>query len=328
MTADKVLERLRTDDALRREGVDVVIDRFLDTRLDELLDTAALSEIVAQAIRGPNAAWLVERHVAPGIARYRERANASHETIGDMLPMDARKKLEDVIAKIETPDGDWFRDALDRDLLRKLFAPVLQDTLLAFARRLPLLGFGSGGGKASKLAGKITKSVAERAEKIADAGKRAMGGIGREMDERLEAIAKEFSETAEENYRHALEQRVASPEGRQIVEELRRKAFRHLLGVEIGLVLNELATLPNDELAALIAPVVDHNAKRAVNQRAMRTEVAAVLAEEGSRTVREALAERGMLESVSKTLRERTDRFAAGLFATAEFERWLRRVLA
>lgn len=327
MSSERALERLRTDAELRRAGVDLVIDRFLDTTVSELVDAAALTEITMAAVTGANAKWLVEKHVGPSVARHRARAEASREVIGDTLPLDARKKLEDVIAKVEAPDGDWFREALDRDLLRKLFAPVLQSTLLGFARRLPLLSFGSGTGKASAIAGKIKNAVAERAEKLADAGKRAMGGIGREMDERLESVAKEFSEQAEKDYRDALNERVASEEGREIVEQIRRKAFRHLLGVEVGVVMKELATLPNDELTALIAPIVDHNAKRAANQKALKAEVAAVLAEEGSKTLRELLTERGLIDVVSKTLRERTDAWAVQLFATDEFAAWMRRVL-
>src|SRR5206468_3292871 len=106
---------------------------------------------------------------------------------------------------------------VDAALFRRLFAPVWTNLLLSFAKRLPLPGMGGGGGAAgggaagavgrgvSGIAGRITRSAKEQAERLVDAGKSVMGGLGTEVERRLQAAAKDFSDSAAEVFREALE---------------------------------------------------------------------------------------------------------------------------
>src|SRR5690606_38041897 len=131
------------------------------------------------------------------------RVTETGETLGDLLPLDTQQKLVEILVALEAPRPDWLREAIDPDLVKELFAPVLQRTLLSFARRLPLAGLS---GAAGGFADKLKKRVGERAEKLADAGRRAMGGLGAQLDERIQAAAREFAEGAQRELREATEE--------------------------------------------------------------------------------------------------------------------------
>jgi hypothetical protein len=324
--AHDALARLRAPDSpLLAEGVGLVVAHFLGQPLGALADLTSARDIVLRAAHRKGTEWWVDGHVLPSWHRHQQRVTETGETLGDLLPLDAQQKLVEILVALEAPRPDWLRDAIDPDLVKELFAPVLQRTLLSFARRLPLAGLG---GTAGGFADKLKKRVGEHAEKLADAGRRAMGGLGAQLDERIQTVAREFAEGAQRELREATEERLASDEGRRIVSELRRRAFDHILGIEVAEIMAAAAPLPLEELAALAGPIAEHNARRSFGRAALEAEVAAFFEREGQKPLRQVLRELDVEAPVIAALERNGVRFARGLLDAEGIEGWLDRVLA
>src|SRR5262245_31873618 len=144
------LERLT--EALAREAsperdelVAGIVDHLFSQRLRDLVDFEEARTITTRSLTKENLQRIFERHVVPGYSRYIETVSASSETVGAFVPDSARDEIVAAIQKSKLPKGKWTSGAVDRVLVRKLFAPVWTNLLLSFAKRLPLPGIGGGG---------------------------------------------------------------------------------------------------------------------------------------------------------------------------------------
>jgi hypothetical protein len=226
---------------------------------------------------------------------------------------------------------------VDPVLVRKLFGPVWTNLLLAFAKRLPLPGIGGGGGGPSSsgavgrgvsgIAGRITRTATKQAERLVDAGKSVMGGLGSEVERRLQGAAKEFSDGAEEVFREALQDRLKSSEGREIVGKISRQVTDHVLVTKIAEIHKDASRIPVNDILRIAPSVVSHSAPRAFVEKVVRGEIDAFLAVEGDRTLGEVLTELGVLDEVRKAIVERASAVAREFFAAPAFGDWFRRLL-
>lgn len=337
-TLERIVEALAREASRERdELVAALLDHLFAQKLRDLVDFERARSIATRSLTKSNLDRIFERHVIPGYARYIAAINASTETVGAFVPDSARDEIVAVIQKSKIPRGKWTDGAVDKALIRKLFAPVWMNLLLAFAKRLPLPGIGGGGEKSgssggvgrgvSGIAGRITRTATKQAERLVDAGKSVMGGIGSEVERRLQGAAKEFSESAEEVFREALQDRLKSKEGREIVGQISRQVTDHVLVTKLSEIHADASRLPMEDILKIAPSVVSHSAPRTFVERLVRGEIDAFLAVEGDRPLGEVLDELGVRDDVRAAVVGHASSLARGFFATPAFRDWLGRVV-
>jgi hypothetical protein len=338
-TRDRIVSALAAEEsALRDEGVGLIVDHVLGQKLRDLVDLEGSRAIVVRALTPENLARIVGLHVKPGWRRYAEHVQGSGETLGAFVPEPSREKIRRIVGKSKLPRGKWAQGIVDPVLMRRLFAPVWANLLLNFAKRLPVPGMGGASGAASAaggavgrgvggIAGRLTRSVQERAEKLVDAGRTVMGGLGAEVEKRLQAAAREFSDGAADMWREALQDRLKSAEGRELVAQITGQVVDHLMMTKLSDLHEDAARLPIEDMIDLVPGIVGHSAPRAFVQEIVSGELAAFLAVEGDRTLSELLGEMGILEEVRAATVTQIGRIARGLFASPAFGSWIGRLL-
>jgi len=344
---DHIVRLLSDEESpFRKRLVAQVITHVLDQQLNTLVDVDETVDLVIASLTGENAARTVDRHLRPGFDRWMDRWEANQDTPGDYLDDDLRARLERLVTSAKAPKAKWASKAIDPKLVRRLVAPVVQDVLVRFANRLPLPGMGGNGepGKSSssaspsspnssggKLLGGLRNRVRDRvaagAERVVDAGKSALGGLGAEVERKMNAAAKDFSETASAEFRDAMVARLKSDEGKEIIRELRLQALRGALDATFFALTEDARYMPLDEIFAMVGPGVELNREHPTLRQTLHEELKAVLAMEGERTTRELLDEAGLIDRVMRVALDRVDGLARDLFATEEFSAWIGELL-
>ena len=332
---DRIVAALTADDsALRTKGVDMLLDFVLDVPLAEWVDADDLARIVVEGTTGDNAGRFADKHLAVGRARWRERFEASGETPRDLLGPAASEDLHRIIADAPMPKAKWSKGMVDPKLVQKLVAPVVQDTLISFAKNLPIPGVGGGGGETSdrgrgggSMFG-IRKRLKAEAERLAEKGRDALGGLGAELERQIKNAARDFSENASTEFRRAMQNRVKSPEGKKLVAEIREQIVETVLDTPIHALAADLDTVPDADLVALAAPIADHNRDREAFANAVKAEIQAALELEGESTGRTWLTEQGQLDDVRAAASKQLDPLARAFFGADAFAGWLDDMLA
>jgi hypothetical protein len=332
---DRVVQVLTAGESpLRDELVAMLVDHALDRELAEFVDFTAGRRVVVGALTRENLSRIFDRHVLAGFERYTDRVVVAPETLGDLVPDVARARILNLIKHGPMPRAVWARKMVDRTLLAKLFAPVWATLFTSFARRLPIPGLSAvtsataGSAMASGIAGRLSRSVQERAEKLVDKGRSAMGGLGAEFEKRVQAAAKEFSDGAAELFREALEARLKSDEGRALLSQITDKAFAHLMDAKL-VELHEDAKHANvAEILGASAEIVGHSVTTSFIASTIDEEVAAFVESQGRRPRREDFAELGALPDVRSVAIAQLSDVARSLFATPAFADWVHRLLS
>jgi len=319
-----------------RERDDVVarfMEYLFDQKLSSIVDFERARTIALRALTKANLERIFERHVIPGYGRYRTAVAASTDAVGAFVPDGARDEIIEIIQKSKMPRAAWSDGAIDRSLIRRLFAPVWANLLVSFTKRLPIPGMGGGGGGAgpsssvgrgvSGIAGRISRSAKEQAEKLVDAGKSVMGGLGTEVERRLQSTTKEFSDGAAEIFREALRHRLKSAEGQELVAQISRQVTDHVLVTSVADIHEDAERIPVEDILRLAPSIVSHSAARAFVQEMVRQEIDAFLALEGDRPLREVLAELGILDEVRAAAVPRASALARGFLESPAFREWL-----
>jgi hypothetical protein len=326
-TALRALERLRGDASpFRRELASLLVDGLLARPLHALVEAEGLATLLGDALTEAQAKRVAEEHLRPAIDRHRARAHEAGETLGDLLPSDVRARIEALAEGARWPEALLARELVDAERVRELVAPVLQDTLVRFARKLSVPGAGDEGGGAG-LAGKVRRGLGEGASRLADVGlsvgKSVMGGF----DRKLQSVAKDFSQGALREMREAMKARLESEEGRAILRALGDHAAAKLAQIPTGELLGLLDAVPREPLEELAIAVALHNTARDPFRRALREEVAAALAIEGEKPLEALLEESGTLEVVRAFLLARADHLLEGVVGQEAFGTFLGRLL-
>ena len=306
----EALERLRADQSLRRDGVAIVIDALLRQSVRDLVDPAVFVDVVSRAAEASFLERLLLDHIEPGVARVLDRVEGT--TVGALLPEGEDEAIEALLVEAATPTFDWMVGAVDPALFRRLFAPVWQDVLLRFVRKLPGLGGG--------LAGALTKM-----------GDSAIGRFGRgvsgKVEAQLESLTRDFAEGLTHQVRLAITQRLESDEGKTIDAEIRRQIHARILATDAAVILRDLDRLPRKELLRRMPAILAANAKGELGRSIVREEVEAFLAVEGERTGHEVLEEAGVAPQVRAYLRVQAESLLGALLDDEAFARWLTRWL-
>ncbi|HEX3594748.1 MAG TPA: hypothetical protein VHU80_06590 [Polyangiaceae bacterium] len=313
----------------------MTVDHALERRLDDFVDFDAGRAIVVRALTKENLGRIFTRHVKLGFERYTEQVSESSDTLGHLVPDEARVRIRRILTESPVPRAAWARKMVDPALLRKLFAPVWANLFTSFAKRLPIPGLsavtaaagGGSSGPGAGIAGRLSRSVQERAEKLVDRGRSAMGGLGAEVEKRVQAAAREFSDGAAEIWREALQARLKSREGKEILGQITEQAFEHLMAAKLVELHEDARHAKVDEILAASAEIVGHSVTTSFIERTIDVEVAAFVAAEGERSMREVLEELGALKDVRSVAIKQVSAIARDLFGGPAFADWLTRLL-
>jgi hypothetical protein len=332
---NRAVRLLSTEESpLRDELVAMAVDYALDQPLSDFVDFEQGRIIVVRALTKENLGRIFSRHVDPGFSRYTKRVATSAETLGDLVPEPARARIRRIIDQSKPPRAKWAQRMVDPALFRRLFAPVWANLFASFAKRLPLPGVSAmaaaatgAGGMGAAIAGRLTRSVQEHAEKLVDRGRSAMGGLGAEVEKRVQAAAREFSDGAAGIWREALEARLKSDEGREIVAEIVTQALAHLVATKLADLHDDAKDANVPQILEATAEIVGHSVTRAFIEETIEQEVTAFVELEGKRSSREIFDELGVLEDVRRVALSQVGGLARRLFAAPAFADWVARLL-
>ncbi|HET6339147.1 MAG TPA: hypothetical protein VFG30_38265 [Polyangiales bacterium] len=333
-----ILQRLTgSQTTYRTQLAELVVDQALALRVRDVADLEQLRAAVTRGFSVDNVRRVVEQHSAPGFERYARAIADSAATVGALVSPVAHQKLHALARKFQVPRARWADHALDPALVRQLLRPVWTQVLLNFAKRLPVPGVsgGSAGARApaggatnsSSITGFLTRSVQERAEKLIDRGRSAMGGLGAEVERRLSAAARDFSDTAAHAFRESLLERVQSDEGRELLGQILAGLTDHILRTRFADLQKDLDVMPMPELFDLIPELVSFAAGSGFVQEIAERELSEWVVAQGDRTLRELLDQYGLMADVRPMILQRVDAIAAGVIATPAFAQWLNLLL-
>lgn len=318
---------------LRDRWVTLVIDSTLDAPLLDLMpDAAQLTDWIVESTSLDNLERLRTRHGDPALRRLRDRAGANPTTVHDWLGEALVARLQDDLASLHFPVSGWAKEAVDGHLLRTLLAPVLQDTLLQFARKLPLLNPGAAaplkGGLFGDVASRMKEQVEKRAERFVEAGKGLLGGLGAEVEARVQTAARDFAASAVEDMKQRLAARLKEGESVGILRQVRQRLTAAWLRYPLHDHLNDLESLPVATLSALTPPLVAAAMEHEWVQAAIEAELAAQRETLRGVTLRAWLTEAGLLDLTVEQARPLLDRSARTMFASQAGGAWLAELAA
>ena len=335
--SDLLVERLirllaEPSSPLRREGIQLFVDHVLETKLKDAVELPRIHAIVLASLTRENVSGIVARHVQPGWRRYGLRVGQADDRLGDLLPDDAREALRAYLQQPTGARGKWLRGAIDPSLLKRLLGPVWVQLLLNFAKRIPGLGGTAGapsGTPAPKtgIASLIGRSVQQQAGRLVDAGRSALEGLGIDLEKKLLAAARDFSDGALAIWNSALRERLRSEEGRAIVAQIKLGVLEHVLRTPLKDLQLEAAALPVEPLIDLAPAVLSHAAGRAFVRAVVEEELHSFMQVEGERSLADLLRELGVFAEVREHLCARADSSFADWSRTPGFAGWFGRLL-
>lgn len=333
----QALSRLRDDShpALDELAALLVEDAF-ERPLREVVEADRVVAMTVAAIDVERLSRSLGSVIRPILDRQKEILETRGELAKQWLPPDAEARLDEIVARTRVKPRRWMGSLVDPNDLRELLAPVLQETLLAFARRASVFGKegasgeesapkSSGGGLLGGFAKGIAQSAGERASKL---GKGVLGNLGAEMEKRMGSAARDFSQGAFEPLRDAFRDRVKSPEGKAILLRMRTRAIHRICEAKASELLELLDAAPREKVDALIAGAIAHDIGREEVRAMVRDEVEVFLAAREGMTIGGLLDEWQMTEKVREEARFVVKRFAQSAVRSDAFERWFRNLMA
>lgn len=328
----RILARLTGDDPAARQAlVRAAMDHAFAQPIASYVDRASLVALATTAATEANAALVLASHVRPGIDRQKLRSGRLGEKVGDLLAGDTEARLTRLLADLKIPELAWAKGVIDQKLVNQLVSPVVQQTLLQFAKKLPIPGLGGDGGPTGALGGALLGGLgglAGGAGKLLDVGKSVVGGLGAEVEKKMQAVAKDFAENAAEGFRVALRQRIESDEGKKLLTEIVIRAHARIRDVAVEDVMNDLDVLPRAEVEGIVAATIAHNAARRAVAEAVGAEIDAALAVDGAMTLGAFLDRAKVRPAVEAVVLARADAVTRAFFASDEFASVLDLLLA
>jgi len=299
--ATLLLQRLRDPNGPWPARVaDLLINFAMRLPVEGLVRAEEVQNIVALAIREASVRAATDTHVKPAWHRQQERARADRDTVGDALPPAAVTAIDGILQRGEGPRFAWLQGAVDPKLVAQLIAPIVQQVLLGFVTKL---SGGLGGSSSAGLIGMLGRGVQQRASALADVGKAVMGGIGVDVDKKLQAAAKDFSHSASSTIRDAVQARLRSEEGQALVRQISTQVFAKIRATPVHVIQDDVARIPIDDVIDLVPAIVDHNRQRALIARVVETEVGAALSAVGKQTLGDLLTAHGLRGEVETIAR-------------------------
>ena len=313
----------------RAELAEQIVDHVFSQRLRDVVAPEELLPIVLAALTRENLARELERLVQPGVRRYSAAIAGANERVSDLVPDEAVALLR---KQLEQPTGArarWAKGAVDPALLKRLLGPVWVQLLVSFARRIPGLGGASAGAGASSggIASMLGRTVQQGAGRIASVGKSALEGLGIDVEKKLTAAARDFSDGALSVWNQALRERLQSPEGKAIVTQIKHGVLEHVQKTQLSELDRDAVALPLAPYLDLVPLIVGHAVRVPFVRKIIDSELQAYLEVAGDRRLDELLGELSVLEQTRKWLIARVDSQLLGYFQTPTFAGWIAKLV-
>jgi hypothetical protein len=220
---------------------------------------------------------------------------------------------------------------VDPALLKRLLGPVWVQLLVSFARRIPGLGGASSSGAPSAAGGGIAsmlgRTMQQSAGRIVGAGKSALEGLGIDVEKKLMAAARDFSDGALSVWNQALRERLQSPEGSAIVTQIKHGVLEHVLKAQLSAIDRDAVALPLAPYLDLVPSIVGHAVRVPFVRKIIDSELQAYLAVAGDRRLDELLRELGVLDATRTWLISRVEAQLLGLCTTPAFAGWIAKLV-
>ena len=331
LVSQRILERLNAADSpARTELVEQLVQHVLSQRLRDVIAPETLLPIVLDTLTRENFAREWQRSVQPGVQRYSAHVAAASEKLSDLMPDDAVALLREQLGEATGARARWAKGAIEPALLKRLLAPVWVQLLVNFAKRIPGLGGASSGGSASSsrgIASMLGRSVQQGAASLVGAGRSALEGLGIDVEKKLTAAARDFSDGALSVWNQALRERMQSPEGKAIVTQIKHGVLEHMLKVELRDLDRDAVALPLAAYLDLVPLVVGHAVRVPFVRNFVDAELRAYLDVVGDKTLEEVLTELGVLEETRAYLIGRANTQLAGFCQGSQFAAWITKLV-
>ncbi len=332
----RAMARLREpDSAALNELVELLIEAALARPAASAIDRDRIVAVTIAVVDADRVERALAELVRPAWDRQRALIEKRGDRVQDWMPEGARPLLEDVLAGARRPRGAYTSELVRSADVRELLAPILQETLLSFARKLPIVGGASeaegparAAGKLFGMAAQLAHNAGERAGKLADIGRGVLGGIGGEMEKRIGAAAREFSQGAFEPLEAAFVARLRSEEGQEILTRMRQRVVDALVAAKASEVAADLDSLPREALDRLVARSIAFGVARPELAEMLRAEIDAFLAKHAGLNVGQLLDAWSLREVAVTEARRELRAIATLAIADASADAWLRRLLA
>lgn len=300
--ATLLLQRLQdTQGPWGRRVADLLITHAFNIPVAALVEADDMRALITDALTEASVGIVTSTHVKPAWHRQLARARKDRDTVGDTLPATAVTAIDEILRRGVGPRFQWLQGAVEPKLLAQLIAPIVQQVLLGFVQKLPgVIGGGGGTGStvAGGLIGALGRGVQQRASALADVGKAVMGGIGVDVEKKLQNAAKDFSQSALSIIREATLTRLQSEDGRALVQAISTQVFAKVRATPIHVIQDDVNHLPIDEFIDLVPSIVAHNRGREVIERVIREEVDAALQVLGTQTIGDLVRAHGLEGSI------------------------------
>jgi hypothetical protein len=289
---------------------------------------AELYAIVMSTLTRENIARELVRHVQPGVRRYSAHVAEATEHVGDLVPLEA---LEALRKQLEQPTGArarWARGAVNPALLKRLLGPVWVQLLVSFARRIPGLGGAASGGGAAAgasrgITGMIGRGVQQGAGRLVGVGRSALEGLGIDVEKKLMAAARDFSDGALSVWNQALRERLQSLEGQAIVTQIKHSVLEHVLGTRLGELDRDAVALPLAAYIDLAPAIIAHAVRVPWLRKFIDAELQAFVLLAADRPLNDFLSELGVLEETRVWLSARVDTQLLSFCQSPTFGAWI-----
>jgi hypothetical protein len=321
----KIQQLLGADPSpLRAELLRLGFDALASVPLASLSTSASLPALICEALTRANAQRISARHVLPGLTRAGAALSGAPETLRDLLSPEAERQLRALVESGKGLRFGWLKGAIDPDDIRQLLAPLVQQVLLQFTAKLSVPGLaGTPVGNLGGLMGRLGKQMGQ----LADVGKSMMSGLGGELERRMQAVARDFSQSASSEFRQALIERLRSAEGSVILARIRARLLEHALAAKVEQVAADFLQLPASELAALASEVIGELPARPLFRRVLQLEIEGVLGELEQRSLHDLLDEAGVLDGARAQAMAAVEPGFKRLVESQDFGAWLERLL-
>lgn len=328
---DTLIERLSGENNARRTSfIELVLDHVMTLHVRDLVSIDDVADVLVEALSEENVQKVIDETLHPARTRVLAHFTATKETPRDLVPEDMPERLVNVITKGRAPRAEWAKGAVDTAPIRSLMAPIVQDVLLSFTKRLPIPGLGGDSSSSDKprSSGVLGSVLRKGAESIADRGKAALSGLSGELEKKIQATTREFSQQAMTDVRSAIKDRLQSPEGKDTLRGLRTALVERLLDTPVHVLMEDVERGPVQEIIALVPSLVAHNRHRPNLRLFIENEVKQVLTDQGARSVGELLDDFGLRDSLRRRMLAQLDQPVASFIQTDGFRVWLSELLA
>ncbi len=251
------------------------------------------------------------RHLESAWESERRRVAESGETARVALPEEA---VEALVGRLGRPSGlppELGEGLLDASTVREILAVALADTLDEIISRLPLSG-GRGG-----LFGSLARGGGA-------GGKGLLGMLGSGLREQVRSMAGPAAQV----FKERVAARLKTPEGRQALERLRRRAVDRVLDAPLSDLYAALDDPGTVRLGELGIAILRHNLLREEVNDAIGEQWELLVAGEGERSLGELLEEIGLCERFEGLLVPWVAARVRFLAESVEFKEWLAALLA